>query len=68
MHILSDRRSLRDIGGVRNYVRQVGWSLWWRTQPGSSPASKSSRALLEPSGRPHAVVPPPMPAARARLD
>lgn len=69
MSILSDRRPLRDIGGVRAYVKQVGWSLWWRTQPGSSPPSKSGRGFYD-SGhvRSHDVVPTSMPAARARLD
>lgn len=69
MSILSDRRSLRDIGGVRAYVKQVGWSLWWRTQPGSNKPSKSRGYRLERSGPRHdAVVPPQMPAARARID
>ena len=26
---LSDRRSMRQIGGFGAYLRQVRWSLWW---------------------------------------
>ncbi len=32
LHLLaafSDRRPLRQIGGVSAYLRQVRWSLWW---------------------------------------
>lgn len=43
MSILSDRRTLREIGGVGAYVRQVGWSLWWRTQPAARPATTVAR-------------------------
>lgn len=71
MSILSDRRSLREIGGVRAYVRQVGWSLWWRTRPGFSP-SRSKRGskirrdqAAKPRGR---AVPPQLPAARVPID
>ena len=38
MSILSDRRTLREIGGVRAYLTQVGWSIWWRTQSGAQPS------------------------------
>ncbi len=69
MSILSDRRSFREIGGVRAYVKQVGWSLWWRTQPGSNPPSRPGKYRLDPAAQRRAtVVPPQMPAARARLD
>ncbi len=30
MSIFSDRRSLRQIGGLRAYLRQVSWSLRWQ--------------------------------------
>ena len=33
---LSDRRPLRQIGGVSAYLRQVRWSLWWALRDGSS--------------------------------
>lgn len=69
MSILSDRRSFREIGGVRAYVKQVGWSLWWRTQPGSSPPRKEGREHLDrTTPRRNGVVPPQLPAARVRLD
>ncbi len=69
MSILSDRRSLREIGGLRAYVRQVGWSLWWRTQPGSSPPSRSSKTRLDHAAQPHGrAVPAHLPATRARVD
>ena len=29
MSLFSDRRPLREIGGLRAYVSQVIWSLWW---------------------------------------
>ncbi len=32
MSVFSDRRSLRQIGGVRGYLRQVTWSLKWRLE------------------------------------
>lgn len=53
MSILSDRRSLREIGGLRAYVVQVGWSLWWRTQDSSSPdgARRLPEAEAISSGR-----------------
>jgi hypothetical protein len=44
MSILSDRRSLREIGGVRAYLTQVGWSIWWRTQAGFQPRGLERRA------------------------
>ena len=45
MSILSDRRSLREIGGFGNYVRQVGWSLWWHTQHSAEPKSRRKGSL-----------------------
>ena len=69
MSILSDRRSFREIGGVRAYVKQVGWSLWWRTQPGSNPPHREGRTRLDRGVRRRsAVVPPRMPAVRVRID
>ena len=69
MIILSDRRSLREIGGVRAYVKQVGWSLWWRTQPGSTPPARRGEERVGRSVRRRsAVVPPQLPAARVRID
>lgn len=69
MSILSDRRSLREIGGVRAYVKQVGWSLWWRTQPGSSPPLRESKSRTGRTAQTHGrgVTPRP-PAARVRID
>ena len=29
MSLFSDRRPLREIGGLRAYFSQVAWSLWW---------------------------------------
>ena len=46
MSILSDRRSLREIGGVRAYIRQVGWSLWWRTRPVAGSVAQTPPSLL----------------------
>lgn len=46
MSILSDRRSLREIGGVRAYIRQVGWSLWWRTRPVVGGVTAQAPSLL----------------------
>ena len=38
---LSDRRSLRKIGGMNAYLTQVRWSVWWalRRRPTSIPRS-----------------------------
>ena len=30
MSIFTDRRTLRQIGGLRAYLRQVSWSLHWQ--------------------------------------
>jgi hypothetical protein len=49
MSILSDRRSLREIGGVRAYIRQVGWSLWWRTRPRVNGVTQKPPRLLKDS-------------------
>lgn len=69
MSILSDRRSLREIGGVRAYVKQVGWSLWWRTQSGSSPPSREERNRRPRTERhTDGVVASRLPASQIRLD
>ena len=30
MSVFSDRRRLRQIGGMGAYFHQVAWSVWWR--------------------------------------
>ena len=32
MSIFTDRRSLKQIGGLRAYLRQVSWSLRWQIE------------------------------------
>ena len=32
MSIFTDRRSLKQIGGLRAYLRQVSWSLRWQME------------------------------------
>jgi hypothetical protein len=64
MSILSDRRSLREIGGVRAYIRQVGWSLWWRTRPVANNLTPRAPRLLpetrERRARSHSPVHEPL--------
>ncbi len=33
LSIFTDRRPLRQIGGLRAYLHQVAWSIWWRLEP-----------------------------------
>lgn len=47
MSVFADRRSFRQIGGPRAYLRQVAWSLWWRLHLRSHrPAAAPSAAGL----------------------
>ena len=58
MSILSDRRSLREIGGFRAYLTQVGWSIWWRARTTSErpSAERSGAAILPTPAEPGAVA------------
>lgn len=57
MSILSDRRSMREIGGFRAYLTQVGWSIWWRTRATSQhPRNARRDAAVLPPPRDHGAV------------
>ncbi len=62
MNILSDRRTLREIGGFRAYLTQVGWSLWWRSRSVSDRSRTSLEAAQLLTAAPKRAVPAPAPS------
>ncbi len=49
MTVFADRRSFKQIGGLRAYLHQVSWSIWWRFHVRSiSRAAPCRDSLAEP--------------------
>ncbi len=51
MSLFTDRRPLRQIGGLRAYLVQVSWSLRWRLRRRPAPTAGARLAHPPPAAR-----------------